>query len=75
MAPHLCQPDNVLLRVRGKCLEMGGPAADACAGAAPMGARCLPWLPGRFEAPVDARVLRRRAEGTFVRADSGSPRC
>lgn len=73
MAQHLCEVDDVLLRVRGEYLEMPGlrltPAqAQRLWGLDVMAAQSV------IEALVDARFLRRRPDGTFVRADSDSPR-
>lgn len=73
MAQHLCGVDAVLLRVRGEYLEMPGlrltPAqAQRLWGLDATAARSV------IEALVDARFLRRRPDGTFVRADSDSPR-
>lgn len=73
MAQHLCGVDAVLLRVRGEYLEMPGlrltPAqAQRLWGLDATAAQSV------IEALVDARFLRRRPDGTFVRADSDSPR-
>lgn len=74
MARHACEVDDVLLRVRGEYLEMPGlrltPAqAQRLWGLDAIAAQSV------IEALVDARFLRRRPDGTFVRADSDSPRC
>ena len=73
MAQHVCEVDDVLLRVRGEYLEMPGlrltPAqAQRLWGLDAMAAQSV------IQALVDARFLRRRPDGTFVRADSDSPR-
>ena len=73
MVPHLCEPDNVLLRVRGEYLEMPGlrltPAqAQRLWGLDAQAAQAV------INALVDARFLRRTPDGAFVRADNGSPR-
>lgn len=73
MALQWSDGDEVLLRVRGEYLEMPGlrltPAqAQRLFGLDAMAAQLV------IEALVDARFLRRRPDGTFVRADSDSPR-
>ena len=73
MVPHLCESDNVLLRVRGEYLEMPGlrltPAqAQRLWGLDAQAAQSV------INALVDARFLRRTPDGAFVRADNGSPR-
>lgn len=73
MAQHLCEVDDVLLRVRGGYLEMPGlrltpTQAQRLFGLDAMAAQLA------IEALVDARFLLRRPDGSFVRADSDSPR-
>ncbi len=74
MAQQLFEADAVLPRVRGEYLEMPRlrltPAqAQRLWGLDAQAAQAV------IEALVDARFLRRRPDGTFVRADSDSPRC
>ena len=74
MALHWCEADGVLLRVRGEYLEMPGlrltPAqAQRLWGLDALAAQSV------IQSLVDAGFLRRTPDGTFVRADSDSPRC
>lgn len=73
MAQHVSEVDAVLLRVRGEYLEMPSlrltpGQAQRLFGLDAMAAQSV------IEALVDARFLRRRPDGTFVRADCDSPR-
>lgn len=73
MAQHACELErDILLRVRGEYLEMPGlrltPAqAQRLWGVGATAAQSV------IDTLVDARFLRRRADGTFVRADGNSP--
>ena len=74
MVPHLCEPDNVLLRVRGEYLEMPGLRLTP-AQAQRLWGLDAPAAQSVIDALVDARFLQRRPDGTFVRFDSDTPRC
>lgn len=73
MVSRLCEPDNVLLRVRGEYLEMPGLRLTP-AQAQRLWGLDAPAAQSVINELVDARFLRRTPDGMFVRADSDSPR-